>query len=98
MTEVEIPNINSEKCTLQVIEFMAAHGRNRDGDYSFHHYADSRSGLTGVGRSKQGFQPRSNSAESHGAGEMRKTGRIRLRAHASFQKSAVAGHSDVVPG
>jgi hypothetical protein len=26
--------------TLQVIEFMAAHGRNKDGDYSCHYCAD----------------------------------------------------------
>jgi hypothetical protein len=38
--DVEIPNINCAKCTLQVIEFMAAHGRNKDGDYSYHHCAD----------------------------------------------------------
>ena len=25
---------------LQVIEFMAAHGRNPDGDYTYHHCAD----------------------------------------------------------
>jgi hypothetical protein len=25
---------------LQVIEFMAAHGRNKDGDYTYHHCAD----------------------------------------------------------
>ena len=39
-TDVEIPNINCAKCTLQVIEFMAAHGRNKDGDYTYHHCAD----------------------------------------------------------
>ncbi len=39
-TDVEIPNINCGKCTLQVIEFMAAHGRNKDGDYSYHHCAE----------------------------------------------------------
>ena len=38
--DVEIPNINCSKCTLQVIEFMAAHGRNKDGDYTYHHCAD----------------------------------------------------------
>jgi hypothetical protein len=37
--DAEIPNINCAKCTLQVIEFVAAHGRNRDGDYSYHHCA-----------------------------------------------------------
>jgi hypothetical protein len=25
---------------LQVIEFMAAHGRNKDGDYTYHHCAE----------------------------------------------------------
>jgi hypothetical protein len=28
------------KCTLQVIEFMAAHSRYPVGDYSYHHCAD----------------------------------------------------------
>jgi hypothetical protein len=39
-TDVEIPNINCEKCTLQVVEFMAAHGFNKDGGYTYHHCAD----------------------------------------------------------
>jgi hypothetical protein len=38
-TDVEIPNINCSKCTLQIIEFMAAHGLNKDGDYTYHHCA-----------------------------------------------------------
>jgi len=38
--DIEVPNINCTKCTLQVIEFMAAHGRNPDGDYTYHHCAD----------------------------------------------------------
>jgi hypothetical protein len=39
-TDIEIPNINCSKCTLQVIEFMAAHGWNKDGDFTYHHCAD----------------------------------------------------------
>jgi len=39
-TDIEIPNINCEKCTLQIIQFMAEHGLNRDGDFSYHHCAD----------------------------------------------------------
>jgi hypothetical protein len=38
-TDVDIPNINCTKCTLQVVEFMAAHGLNKDGDYTYHHCA-----------------------------------------------------------
>jgi hypothetical protein len=38
-TDVEIPNINCAKCTLQVIQFMAAHGLNKEGDYTYHHCA-----------------------------------------------------------
>jgi hypothetical protein len=38
--DVEIPNINCKKCTLQVIEFMSAHGWNPDGGYTYHHCAD----------------------------------------------------------
>jgi len=39
-TDVEIPNINCSKCTLQVIQFMAAHTYNPDGGYTYHHCAD----------------------------------------------------------
>src|SRR5262245_45071619 len=39
-TEIELPNINCKKCTLQIIQFMAEHGLNKDGDYSYHHCAD----------------------------------------------------------
>lgn len=38
-TDVKIPNINCDKCTLQVIQFMAEHPLNKDGDYSYHHCA-----------------------------------------------------------
>jgi hypothetical protein len=38
-TDVDIPNISCSKCTLQIIEFMASHGLNKDGDYSYHHCA-----------------------------------------------------------
>ncbi len=39
-TEIEIPNISCAKCTLQVIQFMADHGPNKEGDYTYHHCAD----------------------------------------------------------
>ena len=39
-TDIQIPNINCEKCTLQVIQFMADHGYNQPGGYSYHHCAD----------------------------------------------------------
>jgi hypothetical protein len=39
-TEIELPNINCKKCTLQIIQFMAEHGKNPDGDYSYHHCAE----------------------------------------------------------
>ena len=38
-TDVKIPNINCDQCTLQVIQFMAEHGLNKDGDFSYHHCA-----------------------------------------------------------
>jgi hypothetical protein len=38
-TDVEIPNINCSSCTLQIVEFMAAHALNKDGDFSYHHCA-----------------------------------------------------------
>ena len=38
-TEITVPNITCEGCQLQVIQFMAEHARNQDGDYSYHHCA-----------------------------------------------------------
>jgi hypothetical protein len=38
-TDIDIPNISCSKCTLQIVEFMAAHGLNKDGDYTYHHCA-----------------------------------------------------------
>ena len=38
--DIPIPNINCEKCTLQVLQFMADHVYNRYGGYSYHHCAD----------------------------------------------------------
>ena len=39
-TDVQLPNINCTKCTLQVAEFMAEHGLNKPGDFTYHHCAD----------------------------------------------------------
>jgi hypothetical protein len=39
-TDVQLPNINCRKCTLQVVEFMADHGYNNPGGYSYHHCAE----------------------------------------------------------
>jgi hypothetical protein len=39
-TDVQLPNISCEKCTLQIVEFMAEHGLNKDGGYFYHHCAD----------------------------------------------------------
>jgi hypothetical protein len=38
--DIEIPNINCPKCTLQVIQFMADHVYNQPGGYAYHHCAD----------------------------------------------------------
>jgi hypothetical protein len=38
-TDITLPNLNCKNCVLQVIEFMAEHGKNPDGDYSYHHCA-----------------------------------------------------------
>ena len=38
--DVELPNINCRKCTLQVVQFMADHGFNNPGGYSYHHCAE----------------------------------------------------------
>ena len=39
-TDVQIPNINCDRCTLQITQFMAEHGLNKDGGYYYHHCAD----------------------------------------------------------
>lgn len=39
-TDVTIPNITCEHCTLQIVQFMAEHGLNKDGGYFYHHCAD----------------------------------------------------------
>jgi hypothetical protein len=39
-TDIQLPNITCAKCTLQVIQFMAQHGYNQPGGYSYHHCAD----------------------------------------------------------
>ncbi|MGH9383403.1 MAG: SCE4755 family polysaccharide monooxygenase-like protein [Vicinamibacterales bacterium] len=38
--DIQLPNINCAKCTLQVIQFMADHAYNQPGGYSYHHCAD----------------------------------------------------------
>ena len=38
-TDIPIPNVTCQRCLLQVVEFMAEHGRNADGDFSYHHCA-----------------------------------------------------------
>jgi hypothetical protein len=38
--DIEIPNFNCPKCVIQVIQFMAEHGLNAQGDFSYHHCAD----------------------------------------------------------
>ncbi|HYQ40822.1 MAG TPA: SCE4755 family polysaccharide monooxygenase-like protein [Polyangiaceae bacterium] len=39
--EITLPNVNCDKCTLQVIEFMAQHGSNGPkAGYFYHHCAD----------------------------------------------------------
>ena len=39
-TDVELPNINCAKCTLQIVQWMAEHGLNVPGEYTYHHCAD----------------------------------------------------------
>ncbi len=39
-TDVQLPNISCPHCTLQIVEFMAEHGMNKDGGYFYHHCAD----------------------------------------------------------
>jgi hypothetical protein len=39
-TDIQLPNINCKKCTLQVAQFMADHALNNPGGYSYHHCAE----------------------------------------------------------
>lgn len=39
-TDVLLPNLSCAKCTLQIVQFMAEHGLNKDGGYFYHHCAD----------------------------------------------------------
>ena len=39
-TDVKVPNINCDHCSLQVIQFMEEHGVNSDGRFTYHHCAD----------------------------------------------------------
>lgn len=39
-TDVRVPNINCEKCSVQIIQFMEEHGINKDGRFTYHHCAD----------------------------------------------------------
>ena len=41
-TDIQLPNINCEQCTLQVVQFMAEHGFNNPGGFSYHHCAHLR--------------------------------------------------------
>jgi hypothetical protein len=41
-TSLTLPNLNCDKCTLQIIEFMAEHGANVGGGFFYHHCADLR--------------------------------------------------------
>jgi hypothetical protein len=38
--DVPLPNVNCPKCILQVVQFMAEHGYNQPGGYSYHHCAE----------------------------------------------------------
>src|ERR1700722_16460187 len=39
-TDVAIPNLNCHRRTLEITQFMAEHGVNKDGGYYYHHCAD----------------------------------------------------------
>jgi hypothetical protein len=38
-TDVRLPNITCNNCTLQVLQFMEHHGMNNPGQFSYHHCA-----------------------------------------------------------
>ena len=64
--EVTLPNVNCDKCTLQVIEFMAQHGSNGDkAGFFYHHCADLK--IT-ADTSKPVFDPTAGSGAGGGSG------------------------------
>ena len=38
--DIAVPNVTCRNCVIQVIQFMAEHAKNADGDYSYHHCAN----------------------------------------------------------
>ncbi len=40
--DIRLPNINCDKCVLQVVQWMAEHAFNNPGGYSYHHCAHLR--------------------------------------------------------
>ena len=40
VSDIKLPNINCDHCSLQVIQFMEEHGVNPDGRFTYHHCAD----------------------------------------------------------
>lgn len=41
-TDIRLPNINCDKCTLQVVQWMGEHALNPDGGYTYHHCAEMK--------------------------------------------------------
>jgi hypothetical protein len=39
-TDITVPNISCRRCTLQILQFMAEHGANNPGNFSYHHCAE----------------------------------------------------------
>jgi hypothetical protein len=39
-TDITVPNISCKRCTLQILQFMAEHGVNNPGNFSYHHCAE----------------------------------------------------------
>jgi hypothetical protein len=39
-TDVKLPNINCDKCTIQILQFMENHPLNKEGEFTYHHCAD----------------------------------------------------------
>ena len=63
--DITLPNVNCDKCTLQVIEFMANHGSNGDkAGFFYHHCADLK--IT-ADTSKPIFDPTAGSGAGGGS-------------------------------
>jgi len=91
---ITIPNVACDKCTLQVIEFMAPHGPNGAAGYFYHHCADLK---IAVDPGKPVFDPGGGSGGT-GSGGSGSGGSAGLGGAPSAGGAATAGQAATAGG